>query len=125
LIACLAALRETFPLAAIARAVFRVSSKSDAWGKTRLTMPIFSASTAGIIVAGKNHLFGPIAADETGQSLGATESGDDAQGDFRQTEHGIFRSVDKITGQGHLTAAPQCKSVNRGNHRDRQVLGVG
>ena len=50
LIACLAARRETLPLAAIPCATLRVSSINDAWGRTRLTMPIRSASAAGTIL---------------------------------------------------------------------------
>ena len=73
-------------------------------------------------LAGKNHLLGPVAADQQRQPLGAAETGNEAQRDLRQAEHGIFRGVNEIAGQGHFTAAPQGKPVDRGDHRNGQFL---
>ena len=58
-----------------------------------------------------NHLFCFACPDKAGQTLGATESRNDAVVDFRLTKFGVVGSKTEITGKGQFAAAARANPL--------------
>ena len=88
----------------------------------------YKADTEGLIcldvLSGVNELLCNACAYQTSQSLCAAKSGGDAQAYFGLAEHSVLGANTDITGHGDLATAAQCKSVDRCDHRDRELLDL-
>ena len=69
-------------------------------------------------------LDGVVGTDQAAETHGATETGEDAELDFRQPDLRFLVHHTEVRGQAHFKAATQCLTVDRGHCRERQVLNA-
>ena len=71
----------------------------------------------GQTLARQNHFRRFGSPDDSRQPLGAAETGNEAEFDFRQAHHGTGGRHPNVAGQGQLKAAPEAGAVDGGENR--------